>query len=45
MKKSYNIPVIEMVPFLPEDVLTSSGLGPGDGTIDTLDFNELSDKI
>ena len=37
MKKVYETPFVEMENFLLEDVLTNSGIGAGDGVIDTLD--------
>lgn len=40
MKKPYNTPEIEIEHFLFEDVLTNSGIGAGDGVIDTLDSDE-----
>lgn len=43
MKKPYNTPEVEIERFLFEDVLTSSGIGAGDGAIDTLDDD--SDEI
>lgn len=40
MKKEYNAPEIEIDSFFFEDVLTNSGIGAGDGAIDTLDSDE-----
>lgn len=40
MKKQYNSPEIKIEQFLFEDILTSSGIGAGDGVIDTLDSDE-----
>ena len=40
MKKEYNSPAIEIEEFLFEDMLTNSGIGAGDGAIDTLDSDE-----
>ena len=40
MKKQYNSPEIEIEQFLLEDILTASGIGAGDGAIDTLDSDE-----
>ncbi len=35
--KTYQSPEVEIERFLLEDVLTSSGIGEGDGVLDTLD--------
>lgn len=43
MKKEYTIPEFEIDRFLFEDVLTSSGLGTGDGATDNLDDVENPD--
>ncbi len=37
MYKPYESPEIEIDRFLLSDVLTSSGIGEGDGVLDTLD--------
>lgn len=36
MKKTYTIPEVELERFFWEDVLTSSGIGEGDGIVDNL---------
>lgn len=40
MKKAYEPPFVEIDRFLFEDILTSSGIGAGDGVIDTLDDDD-----
>lgn len=45
MKKVYETPFVEMEQFLLEDVLTNSGIGAGDGVIDTLDDDPTDEPI
>ncbi len=42
MKKEYAPPLAEIDQFTFEDLLTASGIGEGDGVIDTLD--DISDE-
>lgn len=43
MKKMYEQPVFYVDLFELEDVLTNSGIGAGDGVIDTLDDDPTND--